>query len=99
MALNVSNILDQHSELIEEEIFKLFCLMYDASDNFTLFRDFFINSSEPERIQIFVRFLQKNGAKGKKWCFFLVVCTFCYLLKISVFFFCFFSSTYRFWCL
>lgn len=27
---------------------------------------FFINLSEPERIQILVRFLQKNGAKGKK---------------------------------
>ena len=41
MALNVSNILDQHSELIEEEMFKLFCLMYEASDHFTLFREFF----------------------------------------------------------
>ena len=47
-------------------MFKLFCLMYDGSDHFTLFREFFINLSEPERIQIFVRFLQKNRAKGKK---------------------------------
>ena len=70
MALNVSNILDQHSELIEEEIFKLFCLMYDASDNFTLFRDFFINSSSLKGFRFLLGFYKKMEPRVRNGVFF-----------------------------
>lgn len=54
MRRNLANILDQHSELIEEEMFKLFFSQYHASDHFKLFRKHFNTLSEPEEIQTFV---------------------------------------------
>ena len=88
MIRNLANILDQHSELIEEEMFKLPFSLYDASDHFKLFREHFNTLSEPEEIQTFVKFYSKLEPvyvkDGKKWCL-------CFLTSaevILVVFFC-----------
>ena len=67
MIRNLANILDQHSELIEEEMFKLFFSQYHASDHFKLFRKHFNTLSEPEEIQTFVKQMTALFVKKKEF--------------------------------